>query len=627
MNHAMHGVAAGPGHRSSGDCTDSKCLQCILKDTKAFSDKRNDQLREYWEQMATGDHLEAAVLGFSLLTCCMQHEDLCEMKVGCSREGLCATLVITGFIPSAASLLKKLIDLEGEEQEHCTAYYIVSIFAEFLNLKNKELNDDPLQYDMFPHKSWELHEGFIAHGQIVESGIIKLFVELVQGNKGVFECIKAANALRAMVVSRELLQEIFANSAIEICYECYTNFPEQIKSFGEGDFKAYELMLSCIGIGSQQSYSFPEMTRELALERLYTRVPGVLENTIEVIANCGLLPEVGINDFKFNGIDIIRFSMNLSMVPYRKESDEDQMISIFRLWGHFCRRDDDKNAKILIEDYSILDHFEKFVICSPPSYVTRTFIIALMGMIEAAGSGLKTQVAQAIGEHFKLMDFLVNFCTAVHDFYGLPAVTVFNTLLVSGGLSTAWVQQRTRQLKSLMDALVSAGTPSFIVQFTAMQLKEKHSLDHSPKQPRHDVRSARQAKQTGNQLFKKQKYAEAKAEYLKGLQCMKLVHGEEEIEIDLNNNVAMCCLKLGEYEEVIQHTNATLFCAENKSKPLYRRACALEEMGDDYMPAAAQCWSKLCLENQDPTFLQRRTKIVARLRHKRPELFQHFWML
>jgi hypothetical protein len=53
-----------------------------------------------------------------------------------------------------------------------------------------------------------------------------------------------------------------------------------------------------------------------------------------------------------------------------------------------------------------------------------------------------------------------------------------------------------------------------------------------------------------------------------------------EIELPCSNNMALCCLKIGNYDHVLFYTNAVLDKDKTNFKALYRRGIAYCRLGE-----------------------------------------------
>jgi len=99
---------------------------------------------------------------------------------------------------------------------------------------------------------------------------------------------------------------------------------------------------------------------------------------------------------------------------------------------------------------------------------------------------------------------------------------------------------------------------------------------------------AMQEKERGSELYKEQKFTEAREAWTKALSEMPQgkTSNLNRLTVSVHLNLAQVCLTLKDYEEVVKQATAALELDEENSKALYRRGIARDALGQSHAAAS-----------------------------------------
>eukprot|EP01084_Bolivina_argentea_P174213 301762_1 len=145
-------------------------------------------------------------------------------------------------------------------------------------------------------------------------------------------------------------------------------------------------------------------------------------------------------------------------------------------------------------------------------------------------------------------------------------------------------------------------------------------LRKTPRQTHHvkRIQLADEYKKEGNKLFKQKRFWGAITKYKKALFWIDdLVIGEthhcrtrDELRVSCNNNLALVCIKLNDYDKAIQHATKALKYEPRNVKSLMRRGQAHFDRGN--LVESIQDWKKAQTLDKNNSYVKKMLKIVTR---------------
>jgi len=357
------------------------------------------------------------------------------------------------------------------------------------------------------------------------------------------------------------------------------------------------------------------------LARLRNREDGVRENSLELFAGIALLEKEYYEKLWTGPVDLMQFTIDLTMFPYSTNNDDALIISPLRVWAFLCRGRPE-NVKLLIDKYQILDVIEKRLSYGPVHYTSRWYQFIVDAMLD--NPSLEPAYVSRIGKASRLIFWNSIYGTALrNDYYEVPAWWAVKAMLVNKALS----QEVVEEFKTDLQLMANTSRSNPLLREICASLKRHYNLTIEPQTPIRDENQANQLKAAGNACYAQKKYQEAKELYYQGLSMLPIDYGVCKLGVDLHNNIAICALFLGEYDLVLRHTGVVLLHDPIQPKAMARRVSALEKMGDEYLVAIGLCWSYLCIESTspNPAHVHSTNQIIEKLRLAHPLVFKSYY--